>query len=82
MRPHPTTGLPPIGQQKLDGSCPYDSGTEVLRTMGMNQTQEECFWILLLMYGVLRVWAFMMLVQVTSRIAIDEGVLPLRASFH
>ena len=33
--------------------------------MGMSQTQEECFVILCVMYVILRVMAYMMLVQVT-----------------
>ncbi len=35
--------------------------------MGMDQTQEECFFILLLMYGILRVLAFIMLLRVSTK---------------
>jgi hypothetical protein len=38
---------------------------QVMTTMGMSQTQEECFVILCVMYVILRVMAYMMLVQVT-----------------
>lgn len=51
-------------QRKPDGSCPFDNGDQVITTMGMDQTKEECFMILLMMYVVLRVMAYVMLVRV------------------
>ena len=53
-------------QKKPDGSCPFDNGNQVISTMGMDQTKEECFMILVVMYVVLRVLAYMMLVRVTQ----------------
>jgi len=53
-------------QRKPDGSCPFDNGEQVLTTMGMDQTKEECFMILVMMYVVLRLLAYMMLVRVTQ----------------
>ena len=54
-------------QQKPDGSCPYDSGADYLKIASLDLTVSECLWILLLMYGILRVWAYMMLVQITRK---------------
>lgn len=53
-------------QKKPDGSCPFDNGQQVIATMGMDQTKEECFMILLAMYFGLRVLAYMMLLRVTK----------------
>ena len=53
-------------QKKPDGSCPFDNGNQVISTMGMDQTKEECFMILLGMYVVLRILAYLMLLRVTK----------------
>ena len=53
-------------QKKPDGSCPFDNGHQVISTMGMDQTKEECFMILVAMYFGLRILAYMMLLRVTK----------------
>ena len=54
-------------QQKPDGSCPYDNGAAWVATMGMDISTGDCLWILLGMYGVMRLWAYGMLVLITTR---------------
>ena len=51
-------------QMKPDGSCPYDTGSSWVATMGMDLEIADCLWVLLGMYVFFRLWAFGMLVLI------------------
>ena len=39
-----------LTSRETHGSCPFDNGQQVITTMGMDQTKEECFMILVVRY--------------------------------